>query len=62
MIKFIKKFSFAHNGIRIEHFTEGQIVENPSERLKEVALKEKVAIDTSAKKTSAAKGKKEKSK
>ena len=49
MIKFTKKFSFAHGGTIIEHFVKGQVVENPSERLKEVAIKEKVAVDATEK-------------
>lgn len=49
MIKFTKKFSFAHGGIRIETFMPGQIVEEPSERLREVALKEKVAVKATEK-------------
>jgi len=44
-LKFTKTFKFAHGGTQIECFNPGQIVENPSDRLYEIAIAEKAAID-----------------
>lgn len=44
-LKFNKAFKFAHGGTQIECFNPGQIVENPSGRLYEIAIAEKAAID-----------------
>lgn len=44
-LKFTKAFKFAHGGTQIEAFQPGQVVENPSDRLYEVAIAEKAAID-----------------
>ena len=44
-LKFTTAFKFAHGGTQIECFESGQIVENPSSRLYEVAIAEKVAIN-----------------
>lgn len=47
-LKFTKAFKFAHGGTQIECFNPGQIVENPSDRLYEIAIAEKAAIDPEA--------------
>jgi len=47
-LKFTKPFKFAHGGTQIECFQPGQIVENPSARLYEVAIADKAAIDPEA--------------
>ena len=47
-LKFTKTFKFAHGGTQIECFQPGQVVENPSDRLYDVAIEEKVAIDPDA--------------
>ncbi len=44
-LKFTKAFKFAHGGTQIEVFQPGQIVENPSDRLYEIAITDKAAID-----------------
>lgn len=44
-LKFTKTFKFAHGGTQIESFQPGQVVENPSDRLYDVAISEKAAID-----------------
>lgn len=44
-LKFTKTFKFAHGGTQIEAFQPGQVVENPSDRLYEVAIAEKAAVD-----------------
>lgn len=44
-LKFTKAFKFAHGGTQIEAFQPGQVVENPSDRLYEVAIADKAAID-----------------
>lgn len=44
-LKFTKAFKFAHGGTQIECFSPGQVVENPSDRLYEVAIADKAAID-----------------
>ncbi len=47
-LKFIRKYKFAHGGTRIEEFTLGQVIENPPDRLCQVALKDKAAVDLDA--------------
>jgi len=47
-LKFTQPFKFAHGGTQIECFQPGQIVENPSARLYEVAIADKAAIDPEA--------------
>lgn len=63
-LKFTKPFKFAHGGTQIECFAAGQIVENPSERLYQVAIQDGAAVNpdaeepkTEAKTTKPAKGK-----
>lgn len=36
-IRFKKPYKFAHQGLLVEHFTAGQVVENPSQELAQTA-------------------------
>jgi len=47
-LKFETSFKFAHGGTQIEEFAPGQIVENPSPRLYQVAIECEAAIDPDA--------------
>lgn len=47
-IKFTSQFKFAHGGTQIEEFAPGQVVENPSPRLYQVAIECEAAIDPDA--------------
>lgn len=47
-LKFTSQFKFAHGGTQIEEFSPGQVVENPSPRLYQVAIEDGAAVDLDA--------------